>query len=145
MGNNQIIIIILIDSRIINSSIIVSEDASVVNQLTDILMQHDYTVTIEKSIVKFISSMLEKEISLLILDLDQPQGANFDSIDIIRKLRPRLPIIVLSADSSLEMLKILAQKGVFYTASKPIQAEEIEEVIQAISLPHAKKSISFIA
>ncbi|MCI0493744.1 response regulator, partial [candidate division KSB1 bacterium] len=90
-------------------------------------------------------SMLEKEISLLILDLDQPQGPNFDSIDIIRKLRPRLPIIVLSADSSLEMLKILAQKGVFYTASKPIQAEEIEEVIQAISLPHTKHSISYIA
>jgi two-component system nitrogen regulation response regulator GlnG len=132
-------------TRIIKSSIIVSEDASVVNQLTDILMQHDFTVTIEKSIVKFISSMLEKEISLLILDLDQPQGPNFDSIDIIRKLRPRLPIIVLSADSSLEMLKILAQKGVFYTASKPIQAEEIEEVTQAISLPHTKNSISFIA
>jgi len=132
-------------TRIIKSSIIVSEDASVVNQLTDILMQHDYTVTIEKSIVKFISSMLEKEISLLVLDLDQPQGPNFDSIDIIRKLRPRLPIIVLSADGSLEMLNILVQKGVFYTASKPIQAEEIEEVIQAISLPHTKDSISFVA
>jgi len=125
-------------TRIIKSSIIVSADASVINPMTDILMQYDYTITIEKSIIKFISSMLEKEISLLILDLDQPEGPNFDSIDIIRKLRPRLPIIVLSADGSLDMLKMLAQKGVFYTAIKPIITEEIEEVIQAIANSHNK-------
>ena len=106
--------------------------------MTDILMQHDFTVTIEKSIIKLISSILEKEINLLILDLDSLQGLHFDSIDIVRKLRPRLPIIVLLTDSSLEMLKKLVQKGVFYTASKPIQADEIEDVIQAVAKSHDK-------
>ena len=120
-------------TRIDKSSTILSSDARVVNQMTDILMQHDFTVTVEKSIIKFISSMLEKEISLLILDLDSPQGVNFDSIDIIRKLRPRLPIIVILVDNSLETLKTLVQKGVFYTALKPVLVEEIEEVIQAVT------------
>ena len=120
-------------TRIDKSSTILSSDAHVVNQMTDILMQHDFTVTVEKSIIKFISSMLEKEISLLILDLDSPQGVNFDSIDIIRKLRPRLPIIVILVDNSLETLKTLVQKGVFYTALKPVLVEEIEEVIQAVT------------
>jgi DNA-binding NtrC family response regulator len=120
-------------TRIDKSSTILSSDAHVVNQMTDILMQHDFTVTVEKSIIKLISSMLEKEISLLILDLDSPQGVNFDSIDIIRKLRPRLPIIVILVDNSLETLKTVVQKGVFYTALKPVLVEEIEEVIQAVT------------
>jgi len=119
-------------TRVIKSSIIVSSDPAVINLMTEILMQHDFTVTIEKSIIKFISSVLEKEINLLILDLDSPQGLHFDSIDIIRKLRPRLPIIVLLMDESLDVLKKLVPKGVFYTALKPIQREEIEEVIQAV-------------
>lgn len=118
-------------ARVDKSSIIVSADKSIVNLMTDVLLQYDYTVTIEKSILKLISSLLEKEITLLILDMDSPPGINFDSIDIIRKLCPRLPIVILSADSSLETLKILAQKGVFYSAIKPLQAEEIEEVISA--------------
>ena len=120
-------------TRIDKSSTILSSDARVVNQMTDILMQHDFTVTVEKSIIKLISSMFEKEISLLILDLDSPQGVNFDSIDIIRKLRPRLPIIVILVDNSLETLKTVVQKGVFYTALKPVLVEEIEEVIQAVT------------
>lgn len=122
------------------SSIIVSTDPIIVNQITDILMQHDYTVTIEKSIIKFISSILEKEISLLILDLDSPQELNFDSIDIVRKLRPRLPIIVLSVDNSLETLKTLVQKGVFYSTTKPVQTEEIEEVIKAVDQSYYRKN-----
>ena len=127
-------------TRIDKSSIIVSSDPAVINLMTDILMQHDFTVTIEKSIIKFISSILEKEINLFILDLDSPEGLNFDSIDIIQKLRPRLPIIVLLEDDSLETLKTLVQKGVFYSAIKPVQNEEIQEVIKAVAESHYQKN-----
>ena len=127
-------------TRIDKSSIIVSSDPAVINLMTDILMQHDFTVTIEKSIIKFISSILEKEINLFILDLDSPEGLNFDSIDIIRKLRPQLPIIVLLEDDSLETLKTLVQKGVFYSAIKPVQNEEIQEVINAVAESHYQKN-----
>lgn len=114
------------------SSIIASEDTSVINQMTDILLQHDFTITIEKSIMKIISKLLECNINLLILDLDSPQSINFDSIDIIRKLRPKLPIIVLSTDNSLETLKALAQKGIFYSTTKPIETDEIQEVLEGV-------------
>ncbi len=120
-------------TRTIRSSLIVSSDAKATNQLTPILMQHDYTVTIEKSVLKFISLLLEQEVDLLILDLDSPDEKNFDSIDIIRKLRPRLPIIALSKNHSLELLKELVQKGIFYAAQKPVLAEEIEEMLLAAS------------
>lgn len=126
--------------KTVKSSVIVSEDSKVATQLTDILLKHDYTVTIEKSILKFICSILDKEINLLILDMDVPKTFNLDSIEIIRKIRPRLPIIVVMAETSLDALKTLVQKGVFYTAIKPLQSEDLNEVIKALDLSETRKS-----
>ena len=92
--------------------------------------------------MKIISKLLENNVNLLILDLYSPQSMNFDSIDIIRKLRPRLPIIVLLIDNSLETLKTLAQKGIFYSTTKPIQAEEIMEVLEAVGQSYHKNTES---
>lgn len=126
--------------KTIKSSVIVSEDSKVATQLTDILLKHDYTVTIEKSILKFICNILDKEINLLILDMDVPKTFNLDSIEIIRKIRPRLPIIVVMADTSLDALKTMVQKGVFYTAIKPVQSEDLNEVIKALDLSETRKN-----
>jgi DNA-binding response OmpR family regulator len=93
-------------TRTNRSSIIISQDSAIISQITELLLHYDYSVTIEKSIMKIILQLLEGNVHLLILDLDSPESTNFDSIDIIRKLRPKLPIIILSADSSFEMLKI---------------------------------------
>lgn len=82
-------------TQIHKSSIIASEDSVTINQITELMLQYDYSVTIEKSIMKIIFQLLEGKIHLLILDLDSLQNTNFDSIDIIRKLRPKLPIIIL--------------------------------------------------
>ena len=129
-------------TRLHKSSIIMSQDSAVINQITELLLQYDYSVTIEKSIMKIISKLLENNVNLLILDLYSPQSMNFDSIDIIRKLRPRLPIIVLLIDNSLETLKTLAQKGIFYSTTKPVQAEEIMEVLEAVGQSYHKNTES---
>ena len=125
-------------TRTHRSSIIMSQDSVIINQISELLLRYDYSVTIEKSIMKIISKLLENNVNLLILDLYSPQSMNFDSIDIIRKLRPRLPIIVLLIDNSLETLKTLAQKGIFYSTTKPIQAEEIMEVLEAVGQSYHK-------
>ena len=130
-------------TRFNKSSIIASEDTTVINQVTEILLQNEYSVTVEKSILKIISKILESEITLLFLDLESPQNIALDSIDIIRKLRPRLRIIVLSIDNTLETLKALAQKGIFYSTIKPIQAEEIQEVLNAIEQAYKKNGKHF--
>lgn len=126
--------------KTVKSSVIVSEDSKVATQLTDILLKHDYTVTIEKSILKFICNILDKEINLLILEMDVPKTFILDSIEIIRKIRPRLPIIVVMADTSLDALKTMVQKGVFYTAIKPLQSEDLTEVIKALDRSETRKN-----
>ena len=83
--------------------------------------------------IKSILKILDQEIEFLILDMDFPQNSNMDLIDIIRRTRPRLPIIVLSEDNSLKTVRKFAQAGVFYCALKPVQVEEKEKVLEALN------------
>ena len=118
--------------RIIRSAVIATEDSSVINKVSRVLQQHDCTVIIEKSTIKSILKILEKDIDFVILDIDFPQNSNMDLIDIIKKTRPKLPILILSKDNSLETLRTLAKLGIFYCILKPIQDPELEEIIQTL-------------
>jgi len=123
---------------IVKSVVIASEDPVVINELSTLLIRHDYSIIIEKSTIKSIIKILEHTIDFLILDFEQTQNSNMDLINIIRKTRPRLPIVVLSEDTSLETIRLLATAGVFYCALKPIQITEIDNVIEAINRYYQK-------
>ena len=125
--------------RVIKTVVIATEDPVVINQLSTILMQHDYSIIIEKSTIKSILKILEQEIDFLILDIDSPENSNMDLIDIIRKTRPRLPIVVLSQDTSIELIRELAEAGVFYCALKPVQLGELKNLIEAVKRYHKKE------
>ncbi|MBD3290978.1 response regulator [candidate division KSB1 bacterium] len=119
--------------KTVRSLIIATEDSEVISQLSKIFLAEDYTIIIEKSQTKTILKALEHQVDLLVLDLAQPDTSKMDLVNIIRKTRPRLPIIVLSEDNSIEVLRELAEAGVFYSALKPVNQEEINEVIQAVT------------
>ena len=122
----------------VRSLIIATEDSEVINQLSNIILEEDYSIIIEKSQTKSILKVLEHHVDLLILDLAQPDSSKMDLVNIIRKTRPRLPIIVLSEDNSIDTLREFAKAGVFYCALKPIIKKEITEVIQAVKRTNHK-------
>ena len=125
-------------TKVLRSIVIATEDPVVINQLSTILLRYDYSVIIEKSTIKSILKILEQEIKFLILDIDSPQNSNMDLIDIIKRTRPRLPIVVISEDNSLVTIRKLAEAGVFYCALKPLQIGEMEKVFEALERLHQK-------
>ncbi len=124
------------------SVLISTKDPVMIDQMSDILLKHDYSIIIEKSTSKFILKVLEQDIFLIIMDLDTTDNSKLDLIKIIKTIRPRLPIIALSDDDTVESLRKLIQVGVFYCALKPIQIEEIEKVID--SLPKFNHSVNYL-
>ena len=118
--------------KAIRSVVILTEDPNVINQLGKTFMNHDYSIIIEKSKIKSIIKILEQHIDLIILDTDHFETSIFDLISIIQKTRPRLPIVVISENNSIQMLRTLAQQGVFYCIIKPVRSSEIEKVLEAI-------------
>ena len=119
-------------------AVIVSEDLAIIDQISGIISKHNYSIIIANSALNSVLKILEKQIDLVIVDLYFPSNTSLDLIKIIKRMRPRLPIIALSEDFSLRTVREFIKSGIFYCAMKPIQIYEIENVLDAVMLYHKK-------
>jgi DNA-binding NtrC family response regulator len=124
--------------RLVKSAVIASENPDLIDQLSNIMVEYDYSFIIVKSAIESILKILEQEVDLLILDSDFAENTIMNSINIIKKMRPRLPIVVLPEDFAIDTVRKLTKAGVFYCAMKPVQIDEIEQVLEAVNRFHLK-------
>lgn len=73
--------------------------------------------------------ILEDKVDLLIVDLDLSGIHGIDLVPIVRRSRPRLPIVVISRDFNYQVRQMVAQEGVTYQIFKPVDMREVSEVI----------------
>ena len=122
----------------VSTVVIATDDRALISKLSGILLERNYSIVIEKSKTRSVLKILDQKIDLLILDLDDQKSSCLDLINIIKKTRPKLPIITISKDSSIETIRKIKEMGVFYNAIKPIQTKEIAQVIDATRFQHTK-------
>lgn len=119
----------MLPERATRSAVIVSDAPMIINQICGILLSQNYGVVIEKSTIKGVARLLEQDHDFIILDVVEPKDHFIDIIGIIRKMRPRLPILALTDDHTLKTQKALSEAGAFYFILKPINSLEIENVV----------------
>ena len=74
---------------------------------------------------------LDKEMDLAIIDENLGGMAISKLIEIIKKSRPRIPLVIISSGNSKEELAKVLEQGVFYFVIKPISGEELRAVIES--------------
>ena len=78
---------------------------------------------------------------VIITDVVMPDENAFDLIPRIKKLRPDLPIIVMSAQNTLMTALTAAEKGAFEYLPKPFDLNELVSVVgRALSEPARKRA-----
>ena len=75
--------------------------------------------------------ILDKDIDLAIIDEDLAGMAGSKLIQIIKKSRPKIPLIIISSGKSKEELARVLEQGVFYFIIKPINGEELKEAVDS--------------
>lgn len=75
--------------------------------------------------------ILDKDIDLAIIDENLSGMAGCKLIKIIKKSRPRIPLIIISSGNSKEELARVLEQGVFYFIFKPINGEELKEAVDS--------------
>ncbi len=71
----------------------------------------------------------EIDVALIGLNLTDPDG--FETVEILRKIRPRLPLVALSPDPSLEIGRRIWQQGIYYYLLEPLNAAELKDVVES--------------
>ncbi len=122
------------------SVVVSSTDSHVRAFFKSFFKEKDYTATIEDQGSRALLKVLENPVDLFIHDVPMKNELNLDIIEIIRKVKPRVPIIVLCENTSIKIVRTFAEVGVFYCAMKPVQLGEMEKVIEAIERLHENKA-----
>jgi two-component system nitrogen regulation response regulator GlnG len=78
--------------------------------------------------------------SLVITDVVLPDESGFDLIPRIKKIRPDLPIVVMSAQNTLLTAITAAERGAFEYLPKPFDLKELTQVVQrALASPGSRR------
>ena len=104
-----------------------------------ILSNLGYTVLIAKDGIQGIDVFKKKQhqIDLVLLDMIMPQMNGPDCFQILRQLKPSIPIIISSGFSQEEDLLGLKDQGLNGFLHKPYQSSDLGEAIKsALNPPH---------
>jgi len=83
--------------------------------------------------------ILDKQIDLTIIDLNLSGLPIEKTIQIIKKCRPGVPVIVLSDDYSVATGSRIMEQGVFYYVYKPLDMVLFRETVESALKKRAKE------
>ncbi len=75
-----------------------------------------------------LAELLDGGADVAFVDLDGQEAAGARAVRLIRRARPRLPVVVLSKDTGVGSLGRIPGTGVFCTMVKPLEQLDVEDV-----------------
>jgi len=88
-----------------------------------------------------VTDLLDHDSDLLIVDMDLYGNVSVDLLPLIRKLRPRLPIVLIADDLTQCVRRIAAEQGVTFQTDKPHNLEELLRIVDATEKIIAKRHL----
>ena len=106
--------------------LVVDDEPNMLRLLKTILMDKTgYEVTTTNNPLEVSKLLQEAHYQLVISDLKMPLVDGMDLIDIIKKLDPSMPIIIITAYGTIETAEEAVQKGAYDFITKPFRKETI--------------------
>jgi two-component system nitrogen regulation response regulator GlnG len=119
--------------------LIAEDDGGIRTVLTQALGRVGYNVRTTANAATLWRWITDGDGDLVITDVVLPDENAFDLLPRVKKLRPDLPVIVMSAQNTLLTAIRAAERGAFEYLPKPFDINELQAVVQrALSAPKGK-------
>jgi len=114
------------------SILLVEDDASIATVITTALEDEGFVVDRTDSIAGRDGLLADGDYAVMLTDVVLADGDGIASLPAIRQIRPRLPVIVLSAQNTLDTAVRATEVAAFEYFPKPFDLEElVRTVVQA--------------
>jgi len=108
--------------------LIVEDEATIRRVVASMLEEHGYIVSSTSSGPEAVAKLAESsDIRLALVDLAMPGMGAEETIRAIRRVRPGIPVLVMSGSGGAELMGRLRQGDVSGFVAKPFNAEELAE------------------
>ncbi len=108
--------------------LIASADESTRRQLADWLSEGGRELVSVASGSDALMTVLQLEVDVAFVDLELQDVPGPKAVQLIRRVRPRLPIVVLARELTPQSLGDIHSAGIFFTLLKPLDKAEVGEV-----------------
>ena len=113
-----------------NKILIVDDNISFGENLVDILELNGYQVEYVDDGFKAIEALKNNDFHLILLDIKMPLLNGVETFREIRKIKPNIPVIMMSAFALEDLINEALQEGVFGILSKPFNIEKLYATIE---------------
>src|ERR1700693_1936148 len=116
--------------------LVADDDAAIRTVLNQALSRAGYTVRLTSNAATLWRWVSEGEGYLVITDVVMPDENSFDLLPRIKKVRPDLPIIVMSAQNTFMTAIRASERGAYEYLPKPFDLKELTSIVgRALSEP----------
>ena len=112
--------------------LIVDEDIDCRKKMASMFIESGYNVIVTNSVANALSGILKKTAQVVLLGTKFDELSAAELIPILKQCNRKLSIILVAADTSLPLIRKMRSEGIFYHALKPVNAEDREEIRQAV-------------
>ena len=109
--------------------LIADDDPSALTGLRALLMAWGYEVEIAPNGRAALEKLTSEAPAVLITDVVMPLMNGLELLDAVRTTRPAMPVILLTAHSSLDTLLVAAAEGAFAYLTKPVDVPKLKAVL----------------
>ena len=109
--------------------LIVDDDASTLTGLRALLTGWGYEVETAPNGRVALEKIASAHPAVVITDVVMPLMSGLELLDAVRNTRPSMPVIVLTAHSSLDSLLVATAEGAFAYLPKPVDVAKLKGVI----------------
>jgi DNA-binding NarL/FixJ family response regulator len=107
-----------------------SADKILLDRLARVLREAHFNVASTQGSGRLLYRVLEDPFDLVILDLDLKDLNGLETLQILRRARPKLPVVVVSAVLREREARQLAGEDVIGHLLKPIDVEDLVEAVR---------------
>jgi DNA-binding response OmpR family regulator len=111
--------------------IVATEDVRISRTFKHVFQDHRLSGIVEPMGIKTLLNLIDHDVDVFFLDLTLSRYADLDTLLVIRKMKPRMPVMVLSMDLPTHIIRCLLENGIRYIP-KPVREEELKDVFRGL-------------
>ncbi|SHO65689.1 nitrogen metabolism transcriptional regulator, NtrC, Fis family [Pseudoxanthobacter soli DSM 19599] len=126
-----------------NGKILVADDDSAIRTvLNQALSRAGYEVRLTSNAATLWRWVAQGEGDLVITDVVMPDESAFDLLPRIKKIRPELPVVVMSAQNTFMTAIRASERGAYEYLPKPFDLKELISIVgRALAEPKARRNL----
>ncbi|HTP63897.1 MAG TPA: response regulator [Geobacteraceae bacterium] len=112
--------------------LIAVQDLECRKHMAQMLIEAGYNVIVTNSTADAVDGILKNAAQVVLLGSTFDEYTAAELLPLLKQCNPRVPIILVSADTSLPLMRKLRNEGIFYHALRPVNGEDKDEIRKAV-------------